>query len=204
MTNRARTLGQFLYIPSLQKFLLFGGITADYRPLNDLWVLDPTTWVWTAMAAQNPPAGRYYSQMAYDSINDVVYLYGGHGATDGGVSVLHLDTWTWEHLPEPPGTVGVDYPGIRRVGAGIFDPSAGFCSGSGVLPGTDWVGSAKIWCWTHSFGEPPPPPPPPPPGWVLITNTSGHIRFEYRSAPPVGVEVYDCIGDAAVIDCQMR
>jgi len=205
MPSRKFTQGQFLYIPSLQRFLLFGGYSLSSGPLNDLWLLDPATWVWTPVTALNPPSGRYFSQMTYDRINDLVYLYGGHGATDGGVSALHLDTWTWEHLPEPPGTVLVNYPGLRRVGAGIFDPGAGFCSGAGALSGTNWVGSAEIWCWTHSFdGSPPPPPPPPPaPGWVL-TTTPDRVWFEYQSAPAAGVDLYDCIADATVIDCLKR
>jgi hypothetical protein len=203
MPKRSRTTGQFLYIPSLRKFLLFGGYDGVSAALNDLWLLDPATWSWTPVTAQDPPSGRFFSQMAYDRINDLVYLYGGHGAADGRVSVLHLSTWTWEHLPEPPGTVLVDYPGIRRVGAGIFDPGAGFCSGAGVLVGTDWVGSARIWCWTHSFNGSPPPPPPLP-GWVRMTDTPDRVRFEYRSAPPSGVDLYDCIADANVIDCRRR
>lgn len=203
MPIRNLTQGQFLYIPSLRRFLLFGGLSFNSGPLNDLWLLDPATLSWTPVTAQNPPSGRYFSQMAYDRVNDLVYLYGGHGAANGGVSVLHLETWTWEHLPEPPGIVRVNFPGIRRVGAGIFDPGAGFCSGSGVLVGTDWVGSAHIWCWTHQFNGPPPPPPPAP-GWVLTTSTPDRVRLEYRSAPPIGVDLYDCIADANVIDCRRR
>lgn len=204
MPARNRTQGQLLYISSLRKFLLFGGVSSDYKILNDLWLFDPVTMAWTSVTAQDPPSGRYFSQMAYDSINDLVYLYGGHGAVDGSVSVLHVGTWAWEHIPEPPGTVLVDYPGIRRVGAGIFDPGAGFCSGSGVLAGTDWVRSAHIWCWTHAFGDPPDPPEPPPPGWVLTISTPDRVRFEFQQEPPPGAVVYDCIGDATVIDCQKR
>lgn len=206
MASRNRTQGQFLYISSLRRFLLFGGSSTSYELLNDLWLLDPATWTWTNVTAQNPPSGRTFSQMAYDHVNDLVYLYGGHGATDGGVSALRISTWTWEHVPEPPGTILVDYPGIRRVGAGIFDPGAGFCTGSGVLVGTNWVGSAEIWCWTHSFdGSPPPPPPPPPmPGWVRATDTPDRARFEFQATPPTGVDLYDCTVNSTVIDCQRR
>ena len=204
MPKRSRTTGQFLYIPSLRKFLLFGGYDGVSAALNDLWLLDPATWSWTPVMALNPPSGRIFSQMAYDSIHDVVYLYGGQGIVDGGVSVLHLSTWTWEHLPEPPGTVLVDYPGHRRAGGGIFDPHAGFCSGSGALAGTDWTGSCRIWCWTHAFDGSPPPPPPPAPGWILATSTSDRVQFEYRSAPPSGVDIYDCVADVNLIDCRRR
>jgi len=204
MPNRKLTQGQFLYIPSLQRFLLFGGYSSSLGPLNDLWLLDPVTWMWSSVTAQNPPSGRYFSQMAYDHVNDVVYLYGGHGAADGGISVLHLSTWSWEYLPEPPGTVLADYPGLRRVGAGIFAPEAGFCSGSGVLVGTNWIGSAEIWCWTHSFDGSPPPPPPPMPGWVRTTDTPDQVRFDYQSAPPSGVDLYDCIVESTLVNCQRR
>jgi Galactose oxidase, central domain len=203
MPSRNHTQGQFLYIPSLRRFLLFGGDSYNSGPLNDLWLLDPVTWVWTSVTAQNPPSGRSFSQMAYDPLNDVVYLYGGNSAPDAGVWVLHLNTWAWEYIPEPAGIVLVDYPGIRRVGAGIFDSGAGFCSGAGILPGTNWIGSAEIWCWTHSFNGPPPPPPPVP-GWVRTTDTPDQVRFEYRSTPPSGVDLYDCIVDATLINCQRR
>jgi len=206
MPSLTYTLGQFLYIPSLRKFLLFGGHSyTSGGPTNGLWLLDPETWVWTTVTAPNPPSARYWSQMAYDLNNDVVYVYGGNFATEAGVWVLHINTWTWEYVPEPPGTVLADYPGIRRVGAGIYDPDAGFCSGSGILPGTNYVGSAEIWCWTHSFsGSPPPPPPPPVPGWVRTMDTPDQVRFDYQSAPPSGVDLYDCIVESTLVNCQRR
>lgn len=204
MSKRNNTQGQLLYISSLKRFLLFGGQSEGGALLNDLWLLDPVTWTWAQVSPQNPPPGRIFSQMAYDRVQNKVYLYGGWGADDGEVSVLHVNNWSWEHLPEPTGTVRVNYPGLRRVGAGMFDPSAGFCSGSGVLVGTDWIGSAAIWCWTHQFDGSAPPPPPPTPAWVKMSLTTDRMRFEYHSAPPGGVDLYDCTSDISVVDCRKR
>ena len=53
MPSRSRTQGQFLYISSLKRFLLFGGSGSSYELLNDLWLLDPTTWTWTSVTAQS-------------------------------------------------------------------------------------------------------------------------------------------------------
>lgn len=203
MPIRSNTQGQLLYISSLKRFLLFGGASDTYAPLNDLWLLDPATWTWTQVSARNPPSGRFFSQMAYDYVHNRIYLYGGWGTSDGNVSVLHLDTWTWQHIPQPLGTALVNYPGWRRVGAGMFDPHAGFCSGSGILAGTDWVGSAAIWCWKHQF-DAAPPPPPPAPGWVRTSLTVDRVRFEYQSAPAAGVDLYDCSSNSSVVDCRKR
>lgn len=144
MIPRIYTQQQLVYVATLHKFLLFGGRSGGNN-LNDLWLFDPATLRWEQVAHQNPPSPRYFGQMAYDIVTNRVYLTGGHGG-DGRVSYLALDTWTWEHLPLPPGQPRVDYPGWRRVGAAISDPLRGFCHTAGVLVGGTWIDAAKIWC----------------------------------------------------------
>lgn len=145
MPVRSFAQQQFVYVASIKKFLLFGGLNGGTL-LNDLWLLDPITWTWTQVAHQNPPTPRYLAQLAYDASDNRVYLTGGSGG-DGHIMRLSLATWTWEQLPLPLGTVLMDYPGHRTTGASVVDPLRGWCSTGGALvEGGSWIDDANIWC----------------------------------------------------------
>lgn len=146
MIPRSYTQQQFVYIPTLQKFLMFGGRKSGTSGnLNDLWLLDPVTRLWEEVAHLNPPSPRYFGQMAYDSADNRVYLTGGHGG-DSRIARLDLTTWTWEHFPTPVGVQFIDFPGWRRVGASVIDPLRGWCHVGGVLVGGDWTKTQHVWC----------------------------------------------------------
>ena len=151
LQRRSYVQNQFLYISSIKQFLLFGGWNNQY--LNDLWLFDPRSQTWTQVAHQNPPTGRYFAQMAYDPVQNIVYLTGGHNGS-GRVSILHIATWTWEHLPLPPGRVLIDYPGQRSVGTAMFDPGSGFCTTAGELEGGTWLDNLRTWCFKHQVLPP--------------------------------------------------
>lgn len=93
------------------KLIIFGGMANAQSARNDTWAYDPVTNVW---ANRNPsgsvPVARIQHAMTYDSVNQVVVLYGGQTPTD----VKFNDTWiykystnTWTQLSttgQPPAT----------------------------------------------------------------------------------------------------
>ncbi len=190
----ARTLiqNQFLYISSLRKFLLFGGWTGSAY-LNDLWLLDPVTKSWMPIAHQNPPTGRANAHMAYDQDQNIVYLVGGDNGS-ARVSILRLDTWTWEHLPLPAGTPLVDYPPLRRHGTAMFDAAAGFCTVAGGLSGAQWWQTIQTWCFRHTVAVDSIPPEQPPSGSVaFVQGNLGDLTVAWQRSPndPVDVVRYE-------------
>jgi hypothetical protein len=208
-----RTLvqNQFLYLSSIKKFLLFGGWSGT-QYLNDLWLLDPVTKSWMPIAHGNAPAANANAHMAYDSVQDVVYLTGGDRGS-ARVSILHLSSWTWEHLPLPSGTAFVDYPTRRRVGAGMFHPVAGFCTVAGKLDGGTWIESLRTWCFKHAISIDNDPPAQPPAGgsdfvpsnlgdllvgWEKSADDPGDVvRYEVERSENSGVTWIDTVTIAA-------
>jgi hypothetical protein len=177
---------QFLYISSIRKFLLFGG-SAGTQYFNDLWLLDPVTRTWMPIAHVNPPPGNSNAQMAYDSVQDVVYLTGGDRGT-AQVSILQVSNWTWQHLPLPAGSAFVDYPSRRRNGGAMFHPVAGFCNVAGGLQGGTWIESLRTWCFKHAVSTDTVPPAQPPAGGsdFVPSNLGDLIAGWSRSADDPG------------------
>ncbi|MHC1733932.1 MAG: kelch repeat-containing protein [Bacteroidales bacterium] len=66
--------------------LMFGGLSADKLPLNDLWEWDGKEWI--LIMEQAPPKPRYNHGFAYDTKRHKSVLYGG---TDG--KEFFRDTW---------------------------------------------------------------------------------------------------------------
>ena len=209
----ARTFiqNQFLYISSIKKFLLFGGSTGT-QYLNDLWLLDTVTKTWMPIAQVNPPAATSNAHMAYDPIQDVVYLTGGDGGS-ARVSVLHVRNWTWQHLPLPAGSALVDYPSRRRNGGAMFHPVAGFCMVAGGLQGGTWIESLRTWCFKHAVSTDTVPPGQPPEGgsdfvpnnlgdlvagWQKSASDPGDVtRYEVQRSQDNGVSWIDTVNITA-------
>ncbi len=191
---RGSIQNQFLYIPTLQKFLLFGG-EAGTGLLNDLWLLDPATRTWTPVVQTNPPPGTALAHMAYDAAQNVVYLSGGSGLITSHVWVLNLDTWTWQQLPTPSGTAGIHYPKPRQYGASLFDPAVGFCTVFGALSNaSSWLESLANWCFQHQFTSDTTPPDAPGPGTAnFIPSNLGDLSLSWprSSADPDDVDHYE-------------
>lgn len=107
---------------------------------NDTWEWDGSQWTERPVAGPVPRAGHI---MAYDSIRQVIVLFGGH---DG--SVLMNDTWEWDGqawTQRTPSTV----PPARVDAAMVFDPSRGVCVLVGGWPGSDLAapGQCDTWEW---------------------------------------------------------
>jgi len=111
------------YDPSTNSLIVFGGSDCSTGYFNDVWVLSNAngevgTPAWTQLAtAGTPPAARESGSVVYDSVNNVLMMYGGDagGSPFGDVWILSNangsgGTPTWTQL-SPTGT-----PPMSRTG----------------------------------------------------------------------------------------
>lgn len=98
----ARSGHSMVYDSRSGSVILFGGdgifVRGDgastYRKLNDTWIYDPVTNVWTELApAGYLPPGRSAHAMVYDPVAGKVILFGGVGGVRGGEGLS--DTWAY-------------------------------------------------------------------------------------------------------------
>lgn len=82
----ARSNHGMIYDSLRRRVLMFGGLSADKVPLNDLWDWNGQEWI--LMMEQAPPKPRYNHGFAYDTKRHKCVLFGG---TDG--KEFFRDTW---------------------------------------------------------------------------------------------------------------
>ncbi len=93
-----RMSSQLVYDSESDRIIFFGGaienLETDY---DDTWSYDYNTNTWTNMSpATNPPASEWH-QMAYDSGDDKIVLFGGHVSGTGSSWVNHNETWVYDY-----------------------------------------------------------------------------------------------------------
>jgi len=133
------------YSPRDNLFVLFGG--SDGEPLNQTWILDPTSRSWTELHPALSPSARADAALVFDSRANAVVLFGGWGEpADGNYSRL-ADTWaffvgngTW--VQRHP----VASPSPRSDAAVAFDDAAGVTVLFGGFDGTNYLGD--LWYYT--------------------------------------------------------
>lgn len=86
--NGARYLFGLAYDTARQKTVLAGGTgTAPYR---ETWTWDGTTW--SQLQPSNQPLANIYLSVAYDSIRQLITLFGGR---NNNINNDFAETWTW-------------------------------------------------------------------------------------------------------------
>ena len=85
-----------------KRVILFGGDDGN-RILDETWVYNISSSVWTKLNIQNPTR-RVHHRMVYDSHNKKVVLFGSHNY-EGNTWVFDVttDTWTKHDIPGPRG-----------------------------------------------------------------------------------------------------
>jgi len=119
----ARIYSGGAYDPSTNSLIVFGGSDCSTGYFNDVWVLSNAngevgTPAWTQLATTGtPPAARESVSIVYDSVNNILMMYGGDagGSPFGDVWILsnangNGGTPTWTQL-SPTGT-----PPMARTG----------------------------------------------------------------------------------------
>jgi hypothetical protein len=95
---KARYGGIMVYDTYTGKTLLFGGHMGETNPPydslgyeNEVWAYDYGANEWMMLATQNKPPARYWHELAYDSAENRIILFGG---SQGGANDLG-DTWVY-------------------------------------------------------------------------------------------------------------
>ena len=136
------------YDSATDRFVWFGGWNGSL-PLNQTWVFDPTSHVWTPLDPPHAPIARADSAFVYDSVNGLFYLFGGWAEYPNGTIYRLNDTWTyslaldrWTEVSTTPS------PSPRSDVAIAFDPRADAIVLFGGFSGTTYLGDT----WSFSPG----------------------------------------------------
>jgi len=89
----ARHSHSMAYDPIAEKIILFGGIDITDNWIDDTWIFDSRTQVWTQIFPDNHPSFRGSASIFYDPQAQKVVLFGGFRSGGG-----HLDdTWAFDY-----------------------------------------------------------------------------------------------------------
>ncbi len=185
----ARADAAMHWVPSLQKFIYFGGTATFFASprYNDVWLLDldvaNETAVWTQLPLSGPqPSGRGAACTAYDTDRDRLIVFGG--VTDASVMVNDTHQYDivqgrWENdAPSSP-------PTARAFCASAYDPLIrrmvlyGGQSGSNPVGGAfDYDPVAKAW---RTLGVTPNPGPLSDPAAAFSAALGGMLLFGGRT-----------------------
>jgi hypothetical protein len=80
---------------------MFGG-NDNSGSLNDTWAYDYATNTWTNLNPLNPPPGREYAALVYDSAHQKVIIFGGSESNDTWAYDYATNTWTNLNPLNPP------------------------------------------------------------------------------------------------------
>jgi len=105
-------------------FVLFGGVayerTQSIMEKNDTWTYNLSTNTWTEKFPVYAPSRRYWHEMAYDSINRVIVLFGGCNSSgslsDTWIYNTSTNTWTKKYPAYcPPATAPMVYDTVTGL-----------------------------------------------------------------------------------------
>ena len=102
---------------------MFGG-HAISGVTNDLWSYHYKNDSWVAIKTINQPSVRYWYTMNYDSVNDLMVVFGGRESEYVGDNYLKNETWTfnprtniWNQISSK------NCPSSRTSAYTVFDPN---------------------------------------------------------------------------------
>lgn len=119
-----RSDGRMVYVPSQDRFILYGGNDYNgpnftFHHLADTWAYSWARNLWTLLPTAGAPPARDYPILAYEPSAGVLLLTSGYGnrtiLNDLWAFDLSTDTWSNRAPGEPPPP--------RYAGAGGFDDS---------------------------------------------------------------------------------
>jgi hypothetical protein len=124
-------------------FVLFGGYDGSSY-LNDTWEYDFGSDTWTPISPPTSPPVRAYGGMVYDSLNQVVVLFGGQNSLVGYL----WDTWEYDVATNTwSETTPVPSPGSLVSNSMTFHS----LQGETVVVGQNW-GTSTMETWSYNAG----------------------------------------------------
>ena len=177
----ARMYHTAVYDPTTDSMIVFGGNNCSTGYFNDVWVLSSAngeggTPAWTQLTPSGtPPAARESASAVYDSVNNIMTLYGG----DIGGSGLG-DVWVLSHANGTGGTpawtklsASGTPPGIRTGQTATYDPATNHMTifggiNNGLTLSDSWVLSSA-----NGIGFP---------SWTMIKTSGTSPSVAYHSA----------------------
>ena len=106
-TPIGRFLPAFTYDPVNERIMMFGG-GIDNDELNDTWIFDYQTKVWSKLNLETSPTPRHSAVMVYDSADEVIILFGGYNGRSitNDIWIFDCKTEAWSECTQevtPPG-----------------------------------------------------------------------------------------------------
>lgn len=161
--------------------VLFGGVDqSHYDGMNDTWVLDPDTFIWTQRHPAISPSESEGQSTYFDSARSTIVLFDGLNGETWNYDTMN-DTWTNVTAPRSPTTryqpglfydsdnnVAVLFGGFRNEDLGdtwIYNMSGRFPSGA-------YTSSPKDTGGTAYFGSL---------QWLASTPTGTGLKFQLRT-----------------------
>ncbi|MBN2360563.1 MAG: hypothetical protein JXR83_13995 [Deltaproteobacteria bacterium] len=141
------------YDSARKRVVMFGGCDATWNEVQDTWEWDGRVWVERTLASGNPPA-RGWHDMAFDSVRNVVVMFGGWGG-----SADLQDTWEWDGQTWNDVTPASSPP-ARSEHAMAFDSDRGLVvmfggNGSRVDFADTWEWDGQGWTEVTPASSPP-------------------------------------------------
>jgi hypothetical protein len=140
-----------------QRVVLFGGLDASQRVLDDTWEWDGISANWLELDPALRPPARCCAAMDYDPVSGNTVLFGGSGAS----ATMLGDTWTWDGstwtAANPPTS-----PPARDGASMVYDAArgaillfGGLGADGGLLSDT-WSWDGANWTLLQPASSPPP------------------------------------------------
>jgi N-acetylneuraminic acid mutarotase len=130
------------------QLLVLGGVAANGRALDDLWIYHPTPNRWEQLSGVSPTA-RSAPAMAWDPDGQRLFIFGGAG--DDNVALG--DLWIYDRVSGnttqflPSG----ERPGPRVGASAVWDPAKARVFMVGGI-GSDGVALDEVWTFTPATG----------------------------------------------------
>jgi len=141
----------FVYDEQYGVFVMFGGMS-DVNPLrvlNETWVYDPGSEVWTEMHPDVCPPRTYGCRFVYDCVNEVTLLWGGN--LPNGMGAKLDDLWSYDYGSDTWTLIETEVkPPMRYWQFMTFDRDAGKVV---VFGGNPSYGSNLGDTWLYDYAE---------------------------------------------------
>jgi len=194
----ARVYHTGVYDPTTNSLIVFGGNNCSTGYFNDVWVMSSAngeggTPAWTQLAPSGtPPAARESASAIYDSVNNIMTIYGGDagGSGLGDVWVLsHANgtggTPVWTKL-SPSGTP----PGARTGQTATYDPGTNRMTIFGGINGTTTLYDSWVLTSANGIGSP---------SWmeIPVTGTAPSVAYHSAVYDPTANDMYVFAGSSS-------